>query len=169
MFAVLALCAAVSLSVSVGGFSSVSAERGVSVTVVENEDAFLGVPESELSCGNSNRLFYNRFSEPVTDGRVEVTPREGELKVKRDSGFETYNQPFTLYVTGNVTPGEGFPFHITPVNESATEVEMDIDVSGPGFDISTTSERGVSCEKRNLGSNSKNQDNRNATSGRGNG
>ncbi|SDG21103.1 hypothetical protein [Halorientalis regularis] len=69
-------CAAVSLAVGAGAFNSVSADRGVEVSVVEDEEAMLGIETAaDMSFDNGVErrdiaTITNRFGESVT---VEVT------------------------------------------------------------------------------------------------
>ncbi|GAB6860297.1 hypothetical protein ACFQL0_12855 [Haloplanus litoreus] len=147
----LALCVAASMALGVGSYSSASADRSVSVAVVEDEEAYIGIPDSTLRCGRGqNALFYNRFPAPVTDGHVEVTVGDGDLVVKRDDGFVEYyaGQEFTVPIDENVTAGERFRLHLKPTNESAESITARIEVRGTGFSVSTTATRDVSCEKQ---------------------
>lgn len=151
--ALVALCVAASMALGVGSYSSVSAERSVSVSVVPSEEAYLGVPSTPLSCGNgvNNVLFVNQFSAPITDGHVDVTVNGGDLLVKRGNSFREYGNgdEFTMSVDENVTPGRGYGLHLKPINDSADSIALEIEVSGSGFDVSTTSVRSVSCEMSN--------------------
>ena len=151
VLAMLALCLAASTALGVGSYSSVSADRSVSVAVVEDEDAYIGVPDSTLRCGRGqNALFYNRFPAPVTDGHVRVTVGRGDLVVKHDGEFVEYypGEEFTVDVEDNVTAGERFRLHLKPTNDSARSITTHVDVSGPGFSVTTTAERTVACERR---------------------
>lgn len=137
------------MALGVGGFSSVEAERSVRVAVVGDEAAYLGIPDRTLRCGKSqNALFYNQFPETVTDGEIEVTVGSGDLVVKRGDDFVEYHDEFTIDIEENITAGEGMRIHLKPTNGSANSITTDIEVSGPGFDASTTAARSVDCEKQ---------------------
>lgn len=68
----LAVAAAAMLVTGSFGFTSVSAERGVAVNVVESENAYVGVSACEKSNGNGNGteparvMVTNQFSEEFT-------------------------------------------------------------------------------------------------------
>jgi hypothetical protein len=151
VFAVLVICIAASMALGVGSYSSVSADRSVSVAVVENEDAYLGVPDSTLRCGRGqNALFYNRLPAPVTGGHVRVTVGSGDLVVKDGGEFVEYGpgEEFTVDVTDNVTAGERFRIHLKPTNGSARSITTHVDVRGPGISVTTSAERSVACERQ---------------------
>ena len=151
--ALVALCVAASMALGVGSYSSVSAERSVSVTVVDDESAYLGVPGGTLQCEHEhNTLFYNQFPEPVTGGHVNITPKDGDLTIRHDGRvYDAHRgQEITLRVEEKVISGGQFEVQLRRVGGSADSVTVDIEVSGPTFNVSTTETRGVDCEKQTV-------------------
>ncbi|MFB6082661.1 MAG: hypothetical protein ABEJ94_00260 [Halorientalis sp.] len=85
--------AAVSLAVGTGAFSSVSADRGVEVAVVEDEEALLGIEGGPHAFPNGNEdrellTVTNRFAQPVTV-TVEITDSgDGGVPTLKESDDE---------------------------------------------------------------------------------
>jgi hypothetical protein len=150
--ALIALCVAVSMALGVGGYSSASAERSVSVSVVDDESAYLGVPGGTLHCGR-NTIFYNQFPEPVTGGHVGVTPNGDHLVLRHDGDFvEAHeDQEVRIPIEEDISAGKQFRIQLKPINDSAHSVTIDIELNGSSFSVSTTETRYVACEKRGTG------------------
>ena len=147
--ALVALCVAASMALGVGSYSSVSADRSVSVSVVGDKSAYLGVRGGTLHCGD-NAVFHNQFSEPVTGGYVGVTPVGDDLVVRHDGDFVEAHEgeETTIPIGENVSPGKPFKIQLKPINNSADSVTLDIEVNGSGFSVSTTQSRYVDCQKQ---------------------
>ncbi|MGB9986582.1 hypothetical protein [Salarchaeum japonicum] len=108
----LAVIAVAALSVGTMGFTSVSADRPVSVNVVEKDDAYVGVVACEKSNGNGNganpmRVWVtNRYTDAFTVERIEgdrtTTPTKKiqtgkRVRINPAFGADTV----TVYVNSN--------------------------------------------------------------------
>lgn len=83
--------------VGTSGFSAVSADRPVQVSVVDDEDAYLAFPDEELQCGNpqdgssnsssqnsmaaSNTVVRNQFGTGLDSVTLEVSVSSGKLRI----------------------------------------------------------------------------------------
>ena len=120
--AVLALCVAASMALGVGSYSSVSADRNVTVAVVADEDAYLAFGE-ELQCGMGNghgdnqQFIRNQFPENTTIEHIEVevgVPRgaNGALRVRKgergnSGGFVSLSEGRSTTFTYEASYGAG--------------------------------------------------------------
>ena len=112
------LVLAVVLLLGTGGFSAISADRGVSVAVTGNDDAYLGY-ETACHNGTLNITITNRFDETLTDGSVTVDGNETELPEIKPSEHAT--------VTFDVSASDGQT--IEP------EDPVTVEASGPGISV----------------------------------
>ncbi|WP_251343380.1 hypothetical protein [Haloplanus halophilus] len=141
--AVVALCTAASMALGVGGYSSVTADRSVNVAVADDGNAFLSIPGGEIRCtGGESVLLYNRFAGAVTGGTVEVDAVGGDIETR---GYDD-EESFTVEV-GTVDPGAPITFQPRETNGSAHTLELDVDIEGEGFSVSTNASRTIACEK----------------------
>ncbi|MCD2203016.1 hypothetical protein [Halobacterium sp. KA-6] len=137
---VLALAAVSMLATGTLGFTSVSAERGVSVNVVDSEDAYVGVtacaPQNSNGASSSanassgqgvgNTEVYvsvrNRYSRDITVERI--TEAAGDAQEEPSSHIgpgarKTYNLDFNATEITVEIVGDGFDATVTAdVNES---------------------------------------------------
>jgi len=146
--AVVALCVAISLSLGVGSYGSVSAERSVNVSVAPPEDAYLAFGD-ELQCGmggDNDEFVKNQFSGAATIERVEVevTAVEGYVRVGT-GGPSTQLSPGAstrLVFEGPYEPGESASIQIEPPTGNvsgadALAVEL-VEATGPRVRVSET-------------------------------
>ena len=140
----IASVAVLSLAFGSGAFTSVSAERGVSVSVVDDENAFVGYATSDRTVSDGDRVTLvtvtNRMPGELTVTNVDISA--GSMS------FSNVNQPTmgvgeTGAIAGDVScsAGSSEPVHVT-VTVSGTGVWAKI------FSDSDTKEREfeVTCE-----------------------
>jgi hypothetical protein len=122
--ALVALCVAASMALGVGSYSSASAERSVSVSVVDDDEAYLSfAEEDELQCGpgksagngGGQPFLYNRFTSDIDDIEVQITAIGGYVRVRANE------------------PPKGQAKWLTP-HESTTTFNFD-DTYRPGSNI----------------------------------
>lgn len=71
--------AALLLVSTTGGFTSVGADRGLSIAVADDDEAFVGIDMADQTLDNGNHdevrlaVLTNRLSSPLTDVAVQVT------------------------------------------------------------------------------------------------
>lgn len=117
--AVLAL--AVASLLGTGGFSTISADRGVSVAVTGNDNAYLGY-EANCHDGTLNITITNRFDETLTDGSVTIAGNETELS-EIESG-ENVTVTFNVSGSGNQAINAGDPVTVE-VSGAGISAELD--------------------------------------------
>jgi len=130
---VLAFTAAVGLIFGTAGFTALEADRGVNVTVVDDEDAYLGY-EAETETGNNSTTvtaeYHNQFSDELTlDVTVEV---DGEDR-KAVSVTLTEGAAERITVTESCSSGETVQFTFAATG------------SGSGVDVSLERTHSVTC------------------------
>jgi hypothetical protein len=117
--ALLALCVAASMALGVGGYSSVSAERNVTVAVAPPEAAYLGLAE-ELQCntGGDDDLVRNQFAGDTSIERIEVEimARGGYVRVGTSGPAHQLGpgESVDLTFTGPYDPGEAAEMRLKP-------------------------------------------------------
>lgn len=114
---VLASLAVVGLVVGSAGFTSVSGERSISVSVAGNDEAYLGVDATAAGNDGTTVTVENRFDRPVTVERVVAS--DGEVSD-------------AAYATPDLTIGAG--------EGRSTTVDLDADsvtlvVRGEGVEV----------------------------------
>lgn len=122
----LAATAVILLVSSTGAFSSVSAERGINVAVVDDEDAYMGIEseeEVELSGSDEYSATYltvrNGFQVPVhATVSVDSSSSDG-LSVDLDSGGEWEGQLQPASASGAASEELRAQFTCTEVNDNA--------------------------------------------------
>lgn len=139
VFTIVALAASV---FATGGFASVDADRGVDVSIADDDDAYLGI-STETATVAANRSdderlasFTNRFEEDVT---VDVTVVEGS---DDHPTVENVSDPGTVAV--------GDTSHLTAdvICENGTASEdltLEIDASGSDVAVEATRQVTVEC------------------------
>lgn len=159
--ALLGLCAvSLTLMVGSGAFTSTSADRTVSVTVVEDDSAYLGIGDT-LQCGVGNgvgdnrNVVTNRFATTTLD-QVKVrlsVAGDGALRVSDSPGasgssngngagdaFETIDAGDSVEFTYTLGPGDGATVQVQPPTGNTTvadSVHLEVvEASGDGVDIS---------------------------------
>jgi len=115
------LALAVVLLLGTGGFSAISADRGVSVAVTGNDDAYLGY-ETACHNGTLNITITNRFDETLTDGSVAVDGNETELPEIKPS--ESATVTFDVSASDGQTIEPGDPVTVE-ASGSGISVELD--------------------------------------------
>lgn len=121
----LLLVLAVGISVGTGGFSTVGADRPVTVNVVDNDEAYVGVVacEKSNSKGTAVRLWVaNRYSAPVTVESVASADSDRQDAAGTD---------------GTVAVGDRERFEVVFEDDPET---VTVAVDGDGFDVSVTRE-----------------------------
>lgn len=127
----LAVTAASMLVTGSFGFTSVSADRGVSVAVVEDENAYVGVSVCETDNGNGNGAnpvkvtVTNQFAEPFT-----VVSISGDERSKHPNRKK-----------GKIAPGDSETFNVFG------DKEVTVTVDG-GLDATVTAEVGDQCNSK---------------------
>lgn len=132
----LALAALVAFSVGTGGVSSTTAERGVSIAIVDDERAYLGIEavDTNATSGEEITLFRltNRFDHELSelDGAVMNDDMSIEMAM-----------PATL------APGASGPVNATfECTENTTEETIvQIEVAGDGVSVVTNETVTVEC------------------------
>ncbi|MFC7131945.1 MULTISPECIES: hypothetical protein [Salinibaculum] len=146
--------ASLAAAVGSGAFSSVSAERGVYVSVVDDEDAYIAIDDQSLQCGSpsENQLFQNRFGESMANVEVTVTvPEEadGSVKVsKAGDGPPSEVRPgdSEMIGFGEQETGHGPVLQIRPVNGTTPDtLDIEVDTDGTGFSVSLDRAFHVDC------------------------
>jgi|GEM_PF-1290629 len=117
----LALAAALVLIGSSAGFSAVTADRPVSVSIVDDDAAYLGVESA-----GSELTVSNRFAEPITDLRVRVAGQE-------------------VYVSTPVPPGESVPVDACSVLDEGGETGVLVDASTASASADLTRTYDLTC------------------------
>jgi hypothetical protein len=154
---------AVSLSMIVGSsaFTSTSADRSVSVDVVEDENAYLGIQSgATLQCGNpeQNTILQNQFAmtldtvtievrNPATSEEdIKVSPKGDGHKEKLEPGESTQIEFDESYSSGNgprlqINPVQGAtPENIYIAVVNATGAEMTVSAEEREFSVDCASE-----------------------------
>lgn len=160
--ALLGLCVvSLTMMVGSGAFTSTSAERPVSVNVVDDDRAYLGVGDT-VRCGvgngvgNNKNVVTNRFAtttlDPVTvrlsvagDGALRVSDSPGASGSSNENGaggpFETIDANSSVEFTYTLAPGEGATVQIQPPTGNTTAADSIhlkiVEAGGDGVDIST--------------------------------
>jgi hypothetical protein len=140
-------CLAVSVLVfGSGGFSSVTAERSLSVAVVDTDEAYVGVDATQRGqSGTLTVTVTNRFVEPLTVERLVVDgsrerPPDGNATV-RVGQQRTYSVKTAGADTVQVrVTAEGFEATVTvPVETTSSETATPTESGGTsGHDTTTT-------------------------------
>jgi len=140
------LAAMVALSSGAFGFTSASADRALSVEVVDDEDAFLGIEEGPLDhCGGNQRLLtvHNRFGTAI-DATVTVTETEG-VRAMNVSGPDDAIDPGG---SGNAA------VHLEPDRGTGSDggdgsLTVRVSASGNGIEASATRTYATNCAPSN--------------------
>jgi len=134
---VLALAAVSMLATGTLGFTSVSAERGISVNVVSNESAYVGVTACEPTHGNESDANASKGNgEGNADLYVTVANRYSGTVTVEDISANAHDVELDDH-DRTITSGDWqeYPLHL---DVDATEVTVDVD--GDGFDASVTAD-----------------------------
>mgnify|MGYP005860612499 CR=1 FL=1 len=138
---VLAFTAAIGMVLGTAGFSAIDADRGIEVSVVDDEEAYLAPNQTADSVMNDTQTdvieYENRFGIELDEFDVEDVwvVSESNVTVKDFSGPES------------IGAGETEPVSVTlqcSTEESVT-LAFDVTASGDGISLSTTHEREVTC------------------------
>jgi hypothetical protein len=132
-----------------GAFTSMSAERGVDISVVEDDRAYLAINSSEaLQCGEMNTVIQNQFSVALDSVVLDITlPREADANTTVEvvsSGSETMElEPGEsrelAFGDGPYDPGESLGLRLE-LKEGQAPDHIDIEVveaTGSGIKVST--------------------------------
>jgi len=131
---------ALSLLVSTGSFSAVSADRGVDVTVADDDDAFLGITlespvlDNGRHDGTELAAIQNRFGTPLTEIEVTITGDDTQSPKLLPQGTPDVDVPDTLGPgdngvieadiqcsnAGGSGPTEDWQIHVSASSDSAT-------------------------------------------------
>lgn len=138
---VLALSAVASVLVGAAGVSSMTADRPVQISVVDDDSAVIGV-DDELHLNEESEFITNRFTEDVTlDVTLSINttgPDRGALSLHTEDGDVTDRSAEPLELT--LSPGEAVHAHLQ-ANRNETEVEaveFDIEAEGERVDVELT-------------------------------
>jgi len=108
-----------------GGFSAISADRGVSVAVTDDTDAYVGY-EDACNGETLNITITNRFDESLTDGSVTVAGNETEFGTIEPGESATVS--FNVSGSGGQTIDSG---DRVTVKASGPGVSVDLDRTVP--------------------------------------
>jgi len=140
----LAFAAATGLVLGSAGFASIDADRGVEVSVVDEDDAYLGVNATAdaVAEGESTPTLdlRNRFGGPIET--VEV---DAEVVVSGNATVEAVDPPEAIPV------GDAAPVNVTlrcPTGGNAT-IAYDVTATGSDVRVDTTAEQRVACRAGN--------------------
>jgi hypothetical protein len=140
------------MALGVGSYSSVSAERSASVSVVEADEAYLAFADG-LQCGagggvgDNDEFVKNQFAGNTTIEyvEVEVTAKGGSVRVGTGGPATQLSQGASTHLTfeGPYEPGEAAGIQVKPPNGNVSgadglAVEL-VEASGPGVDVAETS------------------------------
>ena len=134
---VLALSAVASVLVGAAGVSSMTADRPVQISVVDDDSAVIGV-DDELHLNEESEFITNRFTEDVTLSINTTGPDQGALSLHTEDGDATDRSAEPLELT--LSPGEAVHAHLQ-ANGNETEVEaveFDIEAEGERVDVELT-------------------------------
>jgi hypothetical protein len=156
----LALCAAASMAIGVGGYSAASSDRSVSVTVAEPSEAYLAL-DGSLRCGmghgvgNSKGFIHNRFPENTTVSRVDVTVTAVGGYVRVGTGGQAdqlgSGESTDLTFHGPYDSGDAVEIQVKPPTANnvsgADSLHVELDsATGPNVSVSgTTRTYAVDC------------------------
>ena len=130
LLVVIGLVIALSVTVATGGVSSVTADRGVEVTVAEDDEAFLGVEQQATKANGTTPVVVtvrNQYPGGATFSTVAVTVNETTVDLAKNSSI----RPGTSRT--NV-------FHAAGCDDT-----ISVEAEGPSVQISV--ERDVICNK----------------------
>ncbi|WP_302082413.1 hypothetical protein [Salinibaculum rarum] len=124
-------------------FSSTAANRGVSVSVASDENAYLAFPDHELQCGNpagdsrSNTILQNQFDTTLDSVVVTVSVSKGKLRVGKEPGELVQLEPEEPEsFEYKLNPGANATVQVAPPNGSATSadtVHIEAEATGDGI------------------------------------
>ena len=145
---VLAFTAAIGMVLGTAGFTAMNADRGIEVSVVDDESAYLAANQTTDTVPSGTHTtvieLENRFGidlDTVTVDDVRVAAENSNVTVEAFSGPKDHE---------GVEAGEAAPVTVTlscTATESASvTLTFDVRASGDGVDLSTTYERDVTCE-----------------------
>lgn len=138
---VLAFTAAVGVVLGTAGFSAMDADRGVEVSVVDDEEAYLAVNQTTETVTNETETelieYENRFGIDLETFDVEDVRVVGDANVS----VEGFSGP------DEIGAGETEPVTVTLqcATEESVSLAFDVEASGDGVSLSTTHERVVTC------------------------
>ena len=141
---VLAFTAAVGLVMGTAGFAAIDGDRGVEVTVTDDESAYFGINETDEVPVNEPAtpvVFWNQFDVPLTSLDVDPTA-EGNATVElvdAPDGIDVGGSaPVTVVVHCNGEETVDLAFEVTATGDSVsvdTTVERTFDCAPSGSDI----------------------------------
>ena len=116
-------------TVGTGGFTELSAERQVHLSVAPDSDAYLRLPEGPLACGEVT-LVTNQFGQRLDSVTFDVSVDGGQLRVGHSDGAEY-----------SLAAGESLPVELRPpadpnVTVADTLRVEDIEAEGDGVAVS---------------------------------
>jgi len=149
LVAVFALCVAVGLALGVGGYSTISPDRSVNVTVAEPSEAYLAFGE-RLQCGpgsagDDQTLVHNRLPENTTVEQIDITVQAIGGYARVGTGGRVRRLPpgkaRGLTVQGSYDPGSVAKIRVNPPTtdnvSGADSLRVQLDAAtGPNVDIS---------------------------------
>lgn len=145
---VFAFTAAVGMVLGTTGFAAMSADRGIEVSVVDDDSAYLAVNQTADTVPPDNETtvieLENRFGidlDTVTVDTVRVADENANVTVETFSGPKDHE---------GVGAGEAAPVTVTlsctAAEPASVTLAFDVRASGEGVDLSTTYERDVTCD-----------------------
>jgi hypothetical protein len=148
----IAICAIISLTSGVSGFTSVTADRSTSVAIVDQTDAYISFPE-EVNCENGkNDIIMNKFPSKLNDGKIIVTPQNGNLTFgfHGDSKEEFEDGNSNIFEIDDEAPlksGESLTIRIdSETTNTAENLKIEVvDASGPTVAVDTSTTVDIKC------------------------
>lgn len=158
----LALLGVTALVVSAGGFSAGTVDRGISVAVVSDESAYLGVDANEPVLVNGHHTDVELFtlenqvdSKPLTVSILEVQGAnwsESPPKVS-DLSVETGDTPSEKRIVADVVCAHNGDSETTVENTQTITVHMEASVSDGGLAVRLSRDVKVTCSGDPAGQN----------------
>ena len=143
----IAICAIISLTSGVSGFTSVTADRSTSVEIATQTNAYLSFAGS-VDC--ETKLVTNEFPSELNEGDITVTPQGGNLTF----GFhgdtkDEFNHDERNIFDVNEAPlesGESLTIQIdSETTNTAHKVRVSVDASGPTVAVDTSTTVNIEC------------------------
>ena len=143
----IAICAIISLTSGVSGFTSVTADRSTSVEIATQTNAYLSFAGS-VDC--ETKLVTNEFPSELNEGDITVTPQGGNLTF----GFHGDTKDEFNHDEGNtfdvdeapLESGELLTIQIdSETTNTARKVRVSVDASGPTVAVDTSTTVDIEC------------------------
>ena len=145
----IAICAIISLTSGVSGFTAVTADRSTSVEIATQTNAYLSFAGS-VNCETETKIVTNEFPSELNEGDITVTPQGGNLTF----GFHGDTKDEFNHDEGNtfdvdeapLESGESLTIQIdSETTNTAHKVRVSVDASGPTVAVDTSTTVDIEC------------------------